>query len=983
MGGLALGSWLASKYARKIRRPIWVYGILELVISITALLVPVLLTLAQWGLIALLGGQPEPVADNGLVQSTYYLIVTFLILAVPTAAMGATLPLLARYAVSEDSQIGPRIGLLYGLNTIGAVAGVLIAGFLLLPYLGLTGTLLVGAVINFIIFIIAVLVSRKAPMLNGQRVDVSDITAFHWVFPLMLLLGVVSFTLEVFWTRLLSHVFGGTVYAFSIMLAAFLTGIAVGGLLAGRVAVTKERAAKLLIIVVSGIAGVSVVSYLLIDLWVPVFSGLSVKSAYAFLIILPSAFFIGATYPLAVRVATDRASETALISGRVYAWNTVGAIIGAILAGFLILPGLGFAGTLRFVCIMCAAISVIAVLKISPSIRLRAHYLAIAIAFGLFAVPFDRPDNMINAYLKKDIEWGQERYYGVGRSATVLMRDAQGFINLSSNGLSESSLGRQGMPPFNLSQKWLAGLPALARPEADSALIIGYGGGVAIEGVPPTITDIDVIEIEPLVLDANRAVAEERGIDPQSDQRVSVFVNDARNAMLLSGKTYDIIVSQPSHPWTGGASHLYTSEFIQLSKSRLNEGGVFLQWINSQFVTDDLLKILTATLADEFSNVELYQPERQVLMFLASDDPIDLWTGANNAEIGFDSNRTHFQRMGMRATEDIIAMSLLDDAGVRAFSNGAPLNTDSKNYLAFFSRASADGLNAEDLASLLKDLDPLTNPNSQFHGGSSDWDRPYIAEQLLQNNFTRRAFQLGRAERDNSVQATIDGLGHYHSNDNEKAEAAFNRAISLKPGNQAAEFGLLRMYLGDLAQRRLPPDIAKLANQQTGVQRRVLEGWVHGASGNFERLKELDQELAEISPTSLAYPIAVKLRVDWRVVFARATGDVEIAKEGLSILDDVLASYWNLDLYVLRAGVADLAGNSVAVVESTATVARQIEAKVNAAKRGGSHIDSFEAELLRSRLNGLRGRVIRLRDETSSPRLMEVVAEVDAVLGQL
>ncbi|MDE0286245.1 MAG: hypothetical protein OXN26_17065, partial [Gammaproteobacteria bacterium] len=160
MAGLALGAALAARFAPAVRRPVLVYGVLEGFIGITALLVPVLLGVAQLLFIALFGGQPEPVSDTGAGQTLYYLAATFLILALPTAAMGATLPLLAKYAVSADSQIGPRVGFLYGINTLGAVFGALASGFMLLPYLGLFGTLAAGAGVNLAVFFIAVYLAR-------------------------------------------------------------------------------------------------------------------------------------------------------------------------------------------------------------------------------------------------------------------------------------------------------------------------------------------------------------------------------------------------------------------------------------------------------------------------------------------------------------------------------------------------------------------------------------------------------------------------------------------------------------------------------------------------------------------------------------------------------------------------------------------------------------------------------------------------------
>ena len=544
MAGLAAGAAIAARLVRRIERPVYVYGVLEAVIAVSALLVPLLLVLAQQLLAAFYGNQPAPVDAGAFGQNAYYLLVTFLVLAIPTCAMGATLPLLSRYAVTEDAQVGPRISLLYGINTVGAVFGALVAGFLLLPYLGLFQTLAVGASINLLVFGIAVYLSRASTESATEQISRDDRAPLHWIMPLMLLSGAVAFTLEVLWTRLLSHVFGGTIYAFTVMLACFLTGIAIGGLLAGRFATSRDAAARWFVLSQLLIAAVSFVSYSFIDIWLPT-GGLGIKAAYAFAVIVPSTLFIGATYPLAVRLATEAAPQTANASGKVYAWNTIGAIIGALLTGFFVLPLLGFGMTLKSAMITSLLIATLATwLTRFDSRQLAAIATSLLLVTVIFVSP-GRPDRLVyaNAASVLDgVDLGDERFYGVGRSATILMRERDGFINLASNGLSESSVGRYGMPPFNLSQKWLAGLTTLARPNADNMLIIGYGGGIALEGVAPHVSDVDVIELEPMVIAGNEAIAKIRGGDPLQDPRVNIVVNDARNAITLTNKTYDCLL---------------------------------------------------------------------------------------------------------------------------------------------------------------------------------------------------------------------------------------------------------------------------------------------------------------------------------------------------------------------------------------------------------------------------------------------------------
>jgi len=257
MGGLALGAGIAARYVHRIKRPVLFYGALEAGIAISALSVPLLLSSLNGLYIAVFGGQPEPVDASGLGQSIFYLATAFIVLAIPTAFMGATLPLLTKYVVRSEEQIGPRVGLLYATNTAGAVGGTVVAGFVLLPALGLAGTVYVGVAINVLVFFIAAAIAKAVERESGAElpgnqpapaVEVarsSPLSGRFWVLPIMLLSGANSFVYEVLWTRLLGHILGGSITAFATMLASFLGGIAIGSAIASRFAKTKAAAQRL------------------------------------------------------------------------------------------------------------------------------------------------------------------------------------------------------------------------------------------------------------------------------------------------------------------------------------------------------------------------------------------------------------------------------------------------------------------------------------------------------------------------------------------------------------------------------------------------------------------------------------------------------------------------------------------------------------------------------------------------------------------
>ena len=248
---------------------------------------------------------------------------------------------------------------------------------------------------------------------------------------------------------------------------------------------------------------------------------------------------------------------------------------------------------------------------------------------ALLAIAAIRPAEPWQLLLSSPLPVGSEsdsaiRYYGVGRSATVLLADAgPARWRLRSNGLPESliiaapSLRRAGT-----STRWLGALAPLLRPDTARIASVGLGGGVHLEAIPGRVARIDVIEIEAEIVAANRAIGPRRVADPLADPRVHVVVNDARSALLLSGQRFDAIVAQASHPWTAGSSHLYTREFFALIDSRLADGGVFVQWMGSAFINEELLKSLVATLLATWPHVQVYRPLGGDLLFAASHAPL-------------------------------------------------------------------------------------------------------------------------------------------------------------------------------------------------------------------------------------------------------------------------------------------------------------------------------------------------------------------------
>ena len=1014
MGGLAAGAGIAGRFVGRVRRPVLVYGLLEAGVAGSALAVPLLLAGAGALYAWVLGGQPEPPGAETLGQPLYFVTAAFIVLALPTGFMGATLPLLTRYAVRTERQVGPRVALLYAVNTAGAVAGAVTAAFVLLPRLGLGATVFVGIAINALIFGLAALLARNARDAVPEDADASSAAApparvfghlarplgrglrslplalgsvfraepAWWILPLMAISGANAFLYEVLWTRMLSHVLGGSIYAFATMLAAFLAGIALGSGLAAKPAERRENAARLFALTQAAIAVLAACVYAWVQPLIPDTRGTMQLAAYAVAVMLPATVFIGATFPLAVRIIARDRHEAGSAAAAVYAWNTVGAIAGAMLAGFLLIPALGFEGSIKLAVLVNLGIAVLAFVCIAPARTLTTSLAAAAFVATLIAYHPDRPLAVIasTGFALPATGSVEEIHYEVGRSATVLLRQRNGRFELRTNGLPEATIRARGAPPLGQAQPWLSALPIAARPDAETMLMVGFGGGVALEGLPSSITEVDAVELEPAVIAANRSLADRRAVDPLQDARLDVIVNDGRNALRLTSKRYDTIVSQPSHPWTAGAAHLYTREFVSLVKAHLNDGGVFAQWMSAEFVDAELLRSLAATLLGDFENVRMYHGGASVLFFLASDGPLDLELELARTGRPLTTNLLHYSYLGLNGVEDFVAALVLDESGTERFAAGARPSTDDRNLMATESRAFGDGLETAELMALLDPYDPLVDGQSWIHerlGGELNFS--YIAGRLLAGGQINRAARLAFAVSDDSARAMITGLVRGSAGQLEGVREAYLAALRADPGNADARFALLEPELAALTAGRATDEVRRLAQALTGPPAAVLEGWSLAASGDYEGLARLDAELARSNVTDLWYPHATRLRADWRT---RIVDGTRYAFDALRMVDRALLIRPDVDLFLLRAAAADVLDDTLAFTESSRHAAELLEGRLDDAAGDAAAISGAELDINIRRFVALRADLLGLSDDPSAPSA-EVAAQIERLVTRM
>ena len=918
MAGLAAGAAVAARFAHRITRPLLTYGLLELGVGLSALGVPFAIHGSEALHIALLGGQAELSGSGGLPTALFYMACSFAILMVPTAMMGATLPLLARYSVHNEADIGSKIGLLYSINTLGAVVGTIIAAFLLLPNLGLRQTIYVAAGFNALVFLAAWALSRSAGGdFSGEPAKASSSLPAagrsRWILPLIFGSGLVSFTYEVLWVRLLEHMLGSSVYAFSTMLASFLAGIAIGAALAARLGSSRERAALGFAIAQLGIAGLSLAAFSAVD-WLPTVTESLRSSGYSKLLadwtastltLFPAAVLIGATFPFAVRVLARDESDAGPASARVYAANTLGSVVGSISAGFFVIPALGYAGTLA----ACVAINLI--LAIATALTLvERHARGIQIAaavglLGLVSLPPDQPWKMLrySELARSTNQVDTVRYLGVGRAATVLLLEGPTRWFLRTNGNPEGRITRPGIPRHRgLVARWLGGLPSLARPEAKSLLMVGFGGGLALEAVPSLIERIDVIELEPEVVEANRSIADERWRDPFKDPRLNVHLDDARSALTLTNQRFDAIVSQPSHPWSAGSSHLYTQEFFELVDQHLEPGGVFVQWIGLSFVDESLFRTLLATLTAVFENVQVYNPAGSLgVLFLASNAPFDT---SNAAARAIAAAPEDFAHLHVFSREDVLSNLILGEEGVRELARGAEVNRDDYNIIQLRS----PGVLGKPIGARIHELIQLHDPLIAL---SRDGLDVFYLMRLLN---MRRGEEFANT-LDNPLDIEVAGaIRDASSRKSATARKTLDAALAEDPRHLQARSARLALSKYAIGHGADPVDFVEMPLDAS--EQALVSGWIAEAAEDWETLRDLDPALAVIPRKHPLASPAARMRSRWRI----ASNDPELGEEARQIIDRTYRiSRW-FDLPLLRAEASLVAGDHLAALDSLSMI---------------------------------------------------------------
>lgn len=751
MGGLGFGGIVLGKRVERSVRPLVFYATLELLIAVGVALSPVLIIMSRSAYVALGGTQ-----TMGLVGGTIArLILVGLILGGPTFLMGGTLPAAVRAVISSKDVCRRTVGILYGINTLGAVSGSLTGTFYLFEAFGNRMTLWWATVLNVVVALTAFHLS-KALSTEPESVETSDREQGSLVHPWFVfvgaaIVGFAFFLLEIVWYRMLAPLLGGSTFCFGLILATALLGIGMGGVAYAVLGLKRSStlhffaltcAMEAFFIAFPYALGdrIAISAMLLRPLGTLGFSGhVAAWSMVCALVIFPAAFVSGLQFPVLIALLGEGQNSVSSQTGSAYAWNTVGALAGSLAGGFGFIPMFSAPGVWKIVIYMVGALAVVAAALAARRGQLRISAL---VAFGIvFAAAMMTTTQGPTAFWRhSQIGVGRLKQYqkspnemrdlaasirrhvsremeGLESSVALMNADGVSFIvNGKSDGNAKIDAGTQVM---------IGLIGAALHPDAKSAFVIGLGTGSSAGWLAavPGIQKVQVAELEPAILDVAQLCAPVNH-NALSNPKVTVSIGDGRELLLTMRQKFDLIVSEPSNPYRAGVAGLFTREFYQSVDRRLNSGGMFLQWVQTYDIDDRTIEIFYRTLGSVFENIETWQTQEGDLLLVASHQPV-CWNAdklrARLAEEPFKSALpVAWQASGL---EGFLAHYVGNRAVTRTLQNleSWPLNTDDHTLIEFaFARnvGLTNGFQIEDLRSAAR---AAHSDRPDISEGEVDW----------------------------------------------------------------------------------------------------------------------------------------------------------------------------------------------------------------------------------------------------------------------
>ena len=707
MGGLALGNrWFGAK-ANRLEKPVRAYGFVEVAIGLYAFSFPMLFSAADAVFVKL----GSVVLENSLLLLAIKGSLSLLLLIIPTILMGGTLPLLATFLQRTSLDAGRRSARFYSVNSLGAVFGSAVAGFYLVQNWGMVAALQFTALANVCIAAAAIMLSRsleseKSPTIpESTPLKQADTdSTLRWASVLVALTGGISMGLEILASRSMALLFGSSLQSFAIVLIAFILGIGLGSALIAspRLRNWNNSVAITVLLLMSALwVGLLVFN---IEAWVDIYrilrSGIArsttgyvfhqfLAAGTAMIVLGVPAAMIGAVLPLLIRTASTSGAHLGQQVGRLLTWNTIGAVVGVLLTGFVIMPQLGLRNAFLVLALGLAA----AGLLVAGRQRLQGLMAGSGIV-GALLVTFMLVDNegwrhvmSSGVFRARETEVSSDtmelrkkhikiHFYEDAPDATVNIEQGDGIgasadLGLRLNGKTDASTRA------DLCTQLLIGhIPMATRPEAKDVFILGLGSGItggAILG--HGIEHLTIAEnCEPVIRAAKYFEPWNRGV--LTNPATRVWSEDARTILKLSPKKYDVIITQPSNPWMAGVGSVFSREYYELGASRLKDGGIMAQWFHVYDMHDGIVTLVLRTFGSVFPHMEVWDSGSGDLILLGSLKP---WTSDPSIYRRLfekDSPRKDLELVGIQTPEAFWARQLASQRTAFAIAGDGPVQSD-------------------------------------------------------------------------------------------------------------------------------------------------------------------------------------------------------------------------------------------------------------------------------------------------------------------
>ena len=852
MAGLALGSYyFGRKIDESTQSPLRLYALLEAGIGAFCLVWPLILT-ALGAIYVLIH---RNVTSEFYTLSLIRFVLTFGVILIPSTMMGGTLPVLTRFFVKRLEQLGTNIGILYALNTFGAVIGTVAAGFFLIEALGIRWTLGIGIAINFGVAAIALALTQKVsgteadePAEETQQAeseDVPDLPERQLVLWAIGISGFCALAYEVLWTRIMVFFLGSTTYAFATMLAAFLFGIALGSMVFSRwVDRIKQPVA------VFGIVQLGIGLFALILM--PAFEELygmsqAFQSTFGssrfwaffscFLVMCLPTFLMGASFPLVTKIYTGSARQLGRSIGNVYAVNTVGSILGAFCAGFILIPLLGIRPSIVLTIVLNTGIGCLLVLR-SRQLTETGKSLLQGVGVGMpilnaglaviLLLTVNQPLFLKSTIFKTQRPGDTLIDYNEEVDATVTtLKDDEGVYRLYVDTNQAADASRWDSP----SHRVIAHLPLLLHPRPKQALVVGFGMGLTSHSITQHGVRVDAIELSSGVISAAQKHFTHVNGNVFENPLFSYKLNDGRNHILMTKTRYDMISTGIIHPLvSAGSSNIYTADFYRLCRRILSEDGIMCQWVPLHRLPEAHYKMIVRTFIEVFPHTTLwykYTPDFVILIGTPGPLRIDYKNFMARAQIASI-------REGLTA-DDLDGPSLLDSfmmgpETVRKYAGVGPIHTDNRPRLEFFHGADLVGTTMQNVKGMSEYRERVL-PYLENYGAT-------LAEKRVIRERLDTYFR--------ATQRLIRGQIAYASGQYQSAASLMNDAVEINPVDETIRynFGVVAGLIREGEQEELR-QIEKQVQQTMAQNPDDIQGHLHLAT-LYEMQGELGKATREL-----------------------------------------------------------------------------------------------------------------------------------------